>query len=189
MGETSVDLNKGNNSKKWLVWGVIILVLIIAVSWYFSRDKGGLKEGTVVIKAGDAILGTFKVADLKKLPAVEKKMVITANCSSDCKSASGDGGNNNEHNYTGTSLLAVLNSIDPGLTQKYKKVITRGIDYYSQVMEMSEVQQPDNVCIVYSDYGQPLKAKAGGNGSLSLVVCSDQSGLRFTNWLVSLELQ
>ncbi|MFA5383352.1 MAG: molybdopterin-dependent oxidoreductase [Eubacteriales bacterium] len=187
MGETSVDAKKA--SKKWLVWGVIALVLIIAVSWYLSLDKGGLKEGTVVIKEGDVILGSFTVADLKKLPVAEKKMTITRNCSSSCSSKNSGGGNQSKHDYTGTPLSAVLNSINPDLTQKYKKVITRGIDYYSQVMEMSEVQQPDNIYIAYSDYYKPLKTKAGEEGSLSLIVCSDKSGQRFTNWLVSLELQ
>jgi DMSO/TMAO reductase YedYZ molybdopterin-dependent catalytic subunit len=189
MDKIGVDENCGIKSRKWLAWGIVLLVVIVAVSWYLSRDKGGLKEGMVVIKAGDARLGSFTVADLRKLPAVEKKMVITSNCGGACKSSEDDGDDSSEHNYTGTSLLEVLNSIDPGLPQKYKKVITRGIDYYSQVLEMSEVQQPDNVYIVYSDYGQPLRTKAGGDGSLLLVVCSDQSGQRFTNWLVSLELQ
>ena len=186
MGETSVDLKK--TPKKWLAWGIIALVLIIAVSWYLSLDQGGLKEGTVVIKEGDVILGSFAVADLKKLPAVEKKMTITRNCAV-CSDKNSGGNNQSKHDYTGTPLSAVLNSINPDLTQKYKKVITRGIDYYSQVMEMSEVQQPDNIYIAYSDYGKPLKTKAGEEGSLSLIVCNDKTGQRFTNWLVSLELQ
>ena len=141
-----------------------------------------------MIKAGDTILGSFTAAELQKLPAVEKRLVITPNCGGDCSSSSSDG-EVSEHNYTGTPLLGVLNSIDPGLTHKYQKIITRGIDYYSQVMEMSEIEQADNIFIVYSDNGQPLKTKAGGDGSLSLVVCSDQTGQRFTNWLVGLELQ
>ncbi|KUK63854.1 MAG: hypothetical protein XD84_1889 [Desulfotomaculum sp. 46_80] len=139
MGETSAGVNKA--PKKWLAWGVIALVLIIAVSWYLSLDKGGLKEGTVIIKEGDVILGSFTVADLKKLPAAEKKITITRNCSSSCSSKNSGGSNQSKHDYTGTPLSAVLDSINPYLTQKYKKVITRGIDYYSQVMEMSEVQQ------------------------------------------------
>jgi hypothetical protein len=179
----------GNSAHKWMVAGIVLLVLIIAVTWYLSSNKGGMQEGTVVIKAGDTILGSFTAAELQKFPAAEKRLVIIPGCGGDCKSSGSDDEASQEHNYTGTPLLEVLNSIDPGLTQKYKKVITRGIDYYSQVMEMSEIEQADNVYIVYSDNGQPLKTKAGGDGSLSLVVCSDQSGQRFTEWLVSLELQ
>ena len=168
-----------------MVLGVVLLILITAVTWYFSRDRGGMQEGTVVIKAGDAVLGSFTAAELQKFPAVEKKLVITPGCGGDCKSGS-DEEASSEHNYTGTPLLEVLNSIDPALTQKYQKVISRGIDYYSQVMEMSEIEQPDNVYIVYRDNGKPLKTKTGGDGGLLLVVCSDESGQRFTDWLVSL---
>jgi DMSO/TMAO reductase YedYZ molybdopterin-dependent catalytic subunit len=189
MDEIDPKMNKGNKSRKLLTWGIIILVLIIAVSWYFSRDKNGLKEGMVVIKAGDTVLGSFTAADLQKFPAVEKKMVITTNCSGSCGNKKSDGSNISKHVYTGASLLEVLDSIDPALTKKHKKVITRGIDYYSQVMEMSEVLQPDNIYLVYRDHGQPLKTKQGKEGSLQLVVYNDKSGQRFTKWLVSLELQ
>ncbi len=187
MDKNSVAKNKVKISNKWLAWGVVLLILIAAVSWYFSRYYGQQEERTVVIKAGDTILGRVTVADLLKLSAVEKRMVVTANCSGACGSENNDAPI--EHLYTGVSLLEVMNSIDPTMVQKYTKVITRGVDYYSQVMEMPEVQQPDNVYIVYRDNGQPLKTKTGRDGSLMLVVCSDQSGQRFTNWLVSLELQ
>ena len=178
MVETNEGASKGTNSKNWLIIGIILLVLIFAVFLFLNIYKSGLKEGTVVIKAGDNTLGSFTIADLKKLPAVEKKMVVYAVCGSDSK-----------HDFVGTALIDVLNSIDPDLTQKYKKVITRGIDHYSQVLEMSEVQQPDNVYIVYADFGKPLKTKTGSDGSLQVIICKDKSAQRYTNWLVSLELQ
>lgn len=189
MDKNSPAKEKKSISNKWLAGGIILLILIAAVSWYFSRDRGELQEGSVVIKAGDTILGRFTIADLQKLPAVEKKMVISFTCGSDCAGRGGKEQNSSEHNYTGTSLKGVLNSIDPGLTRKYNKVITRGSDYYSQVIEMAEVQEADNVYIVYRDNGQLLKTKTGEEGSLLLLVGDDQSGQYFTNWLVSLELQ
>ncbi|TEB08009.1 Oxidoreductase molybdopterin binding domain protein [Pelotomaculum schinkii] len=196
MTENNVDESKDRaiNSKRWPALGIGLLVLIIAVCLFVSRGKSGPQEGTVVIKAGAATLGSFTVADLRKLPAVEKKVVVQSNCSNNCGNNSGNnsgnsGENSSEHEFTGTPLLGVLNSIDPGLTQKHKKIITRGVDYYSQVLEMSEVLQPDNVYIVYADNGKSLQTKAGGEGSLQVIVCNDISGQRFTKWLVSLELQ
>jgi len=94
-----------------------------------------------------------------------------------------------EHIYTGVLLKDVLDSIDPGLTSEYTKVITRGVDYYSQVIEMQDVQKPDEIYIVYKDNDKLLKTKDGRDGSLEMVVASDQYGKRFTNWLVSIELQ
>jgi DMSO/TMAO reductase YedYZ molybdopterin-dependent catalytic subunit len=177
MGETSVEKDNFINSKKTLVLVIVLLVPIIAAFSFLNRDKNGLKEGTVVIKAGDITLGSFTVADLQKLPAVEKKMTI--------HSAQG----NTENDFTCAPLLAVLNSIDPVLTQKYKKIITKGIDNYTSGINMSEVLQPDNVYIAYADHGKPLKTKTGGEGSMKVIICNDEFGQRFTNWLVSLELQ
>ncbi len=191
MAEKNVDANevKGISTKKWLVLGIGLLVLIIAVTSFLTH-KSGPQEGTVVIKAGAATLGSFTIADLRKLPAVEKSVVVQPVCSNDCSNNGGNSGDSgSEHYFTGTSLLGVLDSIDPDLTKKYKRVITRGIDYYSQVLEMPEVLQPDNVYIVYADFGKPLQTKAGGEGSLQAIICDDKSGQRFTKWLVSLELQ
>ncbi len=191
MAENNVDESKVKflNSKKWLVLGIGLLVLVTAACSFLIR-KSGPQEGTVVIKAGAATLGSFTIADLRKLPAVEKSVVVQPVCGNNCSNNGGDSGDSgSEHYFTGTSLLGVLNSIDPDLTKKYKKIITRGIDYYSQVLEMPEVLQPDNVYIVYADCGKPLPTKAGGEGSLQAIICDDKSGQRFTKWLVSLELQ
>ncbi|WHH57767.1 molybdopterin-dependent oxidoreductase [Petroclostridium sp. X23] len=174
--------------KKWLAALIVILMAVAAVSWCFSLDNDGLREGTVVIKAGDAVVGSFTADDLRKLPCREMRMVVITNCSGACGSSNTEN-SSSEHEYTGASLLDVLNSMDSGLASKYQKVITRGIDYYSQVIEMSEIMEADDVYIVFSDYGRPLKMKDGKDGSLQVVVSGDESGQRFTKWLVSLELQ
>ena len=178
MAEASDGKGGSLSSKKILVFCIMLLVLIVAAFSLLNREKSsGLKEGILVIKAGDTELGSFTIADLRELPAAEKKMTI--------HSTRG----NTVHDFTGVPLLAVLNSIDPGLTQKYKKIVSKGVDNYTSGMDMDEVLQPDNVYIVYADYGKPLKTKAGGDGSMKVIICNDEFGQRFTYWLVSLELQ
>ena len=177
MAEASAEKGKFFNSHKMLVLGIMLLVVTIAVFSFLNRDKEGLKEGTVVIRTGDTKLGSFTIADLQKLPAVEKKMTVY--------SSKG----NTENDFTGTPMLAVLNSIDPTLTQKYEKIITKSVDDYTSGVDMSEVLQPDNVYIVYADYGKPLKTKTGEDGSIRIIICNDEYGQRFIQWLVSMELQ
>ncbi len=190
MDETKVDGSKGIKTPIWFVLGVVLLGLVVVVFLFLNYYNRGPQEGTLVITAGDTTLGSFTIADLQKLPVIEKKMVVQSNCDGSCGNNPGNNSaESSEHEFTGTSLLSILNSIDPGLTQKYNKVITRGVDYYSQVLEMSEVLKPDNVFIAYADYGKPLKTKAGGEGSLQLIMGSDKTGQHITNWLVSLELQ
>lgn len=176
MVDTDVAGGKAFNSSKILFLTIGLLVLVIASFSLLNRSKSGSPEGMLVIKTGQTTLGSFTIAELQKLPSIEKKMTI--------HSTQG----NVDHQFTGTSLLAVLNSLDPTLTQKYKKVVARGVDNYTSGVDMSEVLQPDNVYIVYADYGKPLKTKMGKDGSLRIIICSDDFGQRFTEWLVSLEL-
>ncbi|ACV64202.1 hypothetical protein Dtox_3483 [Desulfofarcimen acetoxidans DSM 771] len=177
MVETNVGKGDLFNLNKLLAAVIVLLFLCIAFFSFLNHDGAVLKEGTLVIKAGETGLGSLSIADIRKLPAVEKKMTVHS------------GLGNTESDFTCTPLLAVLNSIDQDLTQKYKKIIAKGIDNYTSVIDMSEVLQPDNVYIAYADFGKPLKTKTGGEGSMKIIICNDEFGQRFTNWLVSLELQ
>ena len=129
------------DQKKILLAVVALLVVIIAVFALLNRSGEELHEGEILIKAGGTTLGVLTVADLQKLPAVQKKMVIQST------------GGMTKHDFTGTPLLDALNSIDPGLTQEYTRIITKGIDNYTSGVEMSEVLRPNNVFIVYADHG------------------------------------
>lgn len=177
MAETNPGKNRFLNSKTMLALGIALLVLIVAAFSFLNRDKTGLREGTLVVKAGDSILGSFTIDDLRQLPAVEKKMTINST----------KGSTDNE--FTCVPMLDVLNSIDPDLPQRYQTILTRGVDNYTSGVNMSEVLQPDNVYIAYADYGKPLKTKTGEDGSMRVIICNDDYGQRYITWLVSLELQ
>ncbi|OPX86466.1 MAG: Oxidoreductase molybdopterin binding domain protein [Pelotomaculum sp. PtaB.Bin104] len=169
--------SKAVDQKKIVYVVIALLVVIIAVFAILNRSDENLQEGQILVKAGDSVIGVLTVADLQKLPAVQKKMVI--------QSTSGM----TKHEFTGTPLLDALNSIDPGLSQKYTRIITRGIDNYTSGVNMSEVLRPNNVFIVYADNGEPLKTKTGGEGAMRIIIYQDEFGQRFTNFLTSLELQ
>lgn len=172
-----METSKTVNQKKILAGVIVLLVVIIAVFSFLNRSGEGLQEGQVLIKSGHTRLAVLTVEDLRKLPATRKRMVINST------------GGLTRHEFTGAPLLDVLNSVDPGLTQKYTRIITRGVDNYTSGVSMSEVLQPDNVYIVYADYGKPLKTKSGGEGAMRVIVYQDEFGQRFTNFLVSLDLE
>lgn len=169
--------NKAVQQKKIIYVVIALLIILIAVFAFLNRGNETLQEGQIIIKAGDTVLGVLTVADLQKLPAAQKKMAI--------QSVSGM----TRHEFTGTPLLDALNSIDPGLPQKYTRIITRGVDNYTSGVNMSEVLRPNNVFIVYADRGAPLKTKTGGEGAMRIIIYQDEFGQRFTNFLTSLELQ
>lgn len=169
--------SKAVDQKKIIYGAIALLVIIIAVFAFLNRSREDLQEGQIVIKAGDTVLGVLTVADMQKLPAVQKKMVV--------QSTSGL----TKHEFTGAPLLDALNSIDPGIPQKYTRIITKGIDNYTSGVNMSEVLRPNNVFIVYADYGKPLRTKTGGEGAMRIIIYQDEFGQRFTNFLTSLELE
>ncbi|WP_027399055.1 molybdopterin-dependent oxidoreductase [Anaerovorax odorimutans] len=190
--EYTDKVKKGGKSAKKLILIIVVLILIVVVSWYFSSNNDDFKEGTIVIKAGDIVIGRLTLDDIEKLPSSEIEMKVFTSCNNGCKSSSKDDSKKDgseDHVYTGTPLNEVLNSIDPNLTLKYKKIITKGVDYYSQVMDMEDVQKPDNIYIVYKDYGKLLTTKDNKEGGMQVIVTGDKYGQRFTKWLVSLELQ
>lgn len=168
--------SKAFDQKKIVYGAIALLVIIIAVFALLNRSEEDLQEGQIVIKAGDTVLGVLTVADMQKLPAVQKKLVV--------QSTSGM----TRHEFTGALLLDALNSIDPGIPQKYTRIITKGIDNYTSGVNMSEVLRPNNVFIVYADYGKPLRTKTGGEGAMQIIIYQDEFGQRFTNFLTSLEL-
>jgi hypothetical protein len=168
---------ENNKSKKLLIAGILLLVAVIAVFSSLNRNQDNLQEGQLLIKADDTRLAVLTLAELQQLPAVEKKMVIN--------SSSG----RSEHQFTCIELGQVLASVDPGLSSRYTRIITRGIDNYTSGLEMSEVLQPDNVYIAYAVAGKPLKSKTGQDGSMRIIIVRDEFGQRFTNFLVSIELE
>lgn len=163
--------------KNLLIWGILLLVVVVAVFAFLNRSQDNLQEGQLLIKAGDNQLALLTITDLQQLPVVEKKMVINSTLGT------------SEHKFTCTELREVFDSIDPGLTSRYTRIITRGIDHYTSGLQMSEALQPDNVYIAYADGDKPLKTKAGRDGSMRLVIVDDKFGQRFTNFLVSIELE
>ncbi len=169
--------SKAVDQKKILCAVIALLVIIIAVFTFLNLSNEDLQEDRILIKSGDAVLGVLTVAELQKLPAVQKKMVVQST------------GGMTKHEFTGVQLLDALNSIDPGLSQDYTRIITKGIDNYTSGVEMAEVLRPNNVFIVYADYGKPLKTKTGGEGAMQIIIYQDEFGQRFTNFLTSLELQ
>lgn len=153
------------------------LVVVIMVFACLNRHHEEFAEGKIVLKAGNEIIGEIMLEDVKRLPAVEKKLVID--------STEGF----SRHNFTCTELREVFNYIDPQIVNRYKRVITRGVDNYVSGVNMEEVQEENNVYLVYADNGEPLVGHGGETGTMRIVILNDLYGQRFTNYLVAMELE
>lgn len=175
--DTTPEIKNQKRNNKLLGGGIGVLILVIALFTFLNYDKQGSPEGQISLKAGDRELAVITLDSLRKLPAVEKKMTVHSSKGVE------------KHDYTMTSLLGIIRQVDPQLTSRYAKVVTKGIDNYTSGVSMAEVLEPDNVYLAYMDGGKPLKTKNGEDGSVQVVICRDDFGQRFTKYLVSLELQ
>ncbi len=174
-GCTGVPGQKSTN--KIMVTAIVILVLLISIFGYLNSKGEKLEEGKIKLKAENDILGEITLEEVKKLPAVNKKMAISST------------GGLTKHNFTGTPLLEIFNHMDPEIVKRYKRVIIRGVDNYTSGVTMEEVLEKNNVFVVYADNGEPLKSKTGKEESMRIVILNDQFGQRFTNYLVEMQLE
>lgn len=156
---------------------VILLVMLISIFGYLNVKREKLEEGNIRFKAGNDVIAEITLDEVKKLPAVNKKMVIN--------STSGL----TKHNFTGTPLREVFNYIDPEIMKRYERVITRGVDNYTSGVDMEEVLKKNNVFLVYADNGTSLKSKTGTEDTMRIVILNDPYGQRFTNYLVEMQLE
>jgi len=164
------------NSNRMLLAAILVLIVIIGVFGYLNSRGEKLPEGSIRVKAGTNVLGDITLNEVKKLPVVNKKMVID--------SSSGF----TKHKFTCTPLLGVMNHLDPQIAKRYHKLITRGTDNYTSVIKMEEVVSSNNVFLVYADNGKPLKGRTGQD-TMRIVIINDMFGQRFTNYLVEIELE
>lgn len=156
---------------------VMLLVILISIFGYLNSKGEKLEEGKIKLKAGNDVIAEITLDGIKKLPSVNKKIVINSTRGL------------TKHNFTGTPLLEVFNSIDPEITKQYQRVITRGVDNYTSGVNMEEVLEKNNVILVYADHGMPLKSKTGAEGTMRIIILNDFYGQRFTNYLVEIELE
>lgn len=166
-----------NSLKSVVIVIIILLVILISIFGYLNFKGEKLEEGQIRLKADNDVIAEITVDEVKKLPAVNKKIVIN--------STSGL----TKHNFTGTPLLDVFNSIDPEITKRYQRVITRGVDNYTSGINMEEVLEKNNVILVYADHGTPLRGKTGVEDTMRIIILNDLFGQRFTNYLVEIELE
>ena len=168
---------KGNPGLK--IIGLLSGVLLILIGVFGFLNSGGedLEEGKIVIKAGGEVIGEITLDEIRDLPTVTRRMTVSSTAGL------------TRHEYTATPLRGVLETLDPEITSKYRRIITRGADNYVSVFRMEEVTARNNVFLAYEDYGQPLPSLAGDKGGIKIVGMEDQFGQRFTDYLVELQLE
>lgn len=168
--------------------GVVILILItsvimtacanISIKNNQSDIKALLEEiGSLTICSGDEVLGEVTLDQIKQLDSFKRSVTLDL---------SGDGGIS--HVFRGARLLDVLALVAPTLVDQYDSVTSVGVDDYLSQVTMDEVRMENNVFIAYEDNGEPIITKDGSGQGMRLVTLNDAYGMRFTKYLVVLDI-
>ncbi|MGI6361822.1 MAG: hypothetical protein ACOX05_05990 [Bacillota bacterium] len=136
-----------------------------------------LETGSLAITADEQEIAEVSLDKIKSYPSVRRQMMINSSEGS------------TSHDFRGTLLLNILNDIDEELVTSYATVRAMGSDVYQSVFTMEEVQQENNIYIMYSDGEDSLLTRDGQPQGMRIVSLDDQYGQRFTNYLVEIVLE
>ena len=93
------------------------------------------------------------------------------------------------YHYTGVELIKVLDSLKIGL-DGIETVTVRALDGYTVIFDVSEVEDEENMYIIYKSDGQYLKNKSeGGSGPYQMIVRNDPYSQRWCKFVMEIDLR
>jgi len=94
-----------------------------------------------------------------------------------------------KHQYSGVSLIKVLDLLEINM-DGIETVIVRALDGYTVAFDISEVEDEENMYIVYKIDGQYLKDKSeGGSGPYQIIARKDPYSQRWCKFVMEIDLQ
>ena len=157
---------------------LLITFLCCACEEDYSLPEGRDEDGTVRIIFEEDELGSVSIDEILKLSSKTKS--VTYSSTTEGK-VSGE--------FTGTLLSDIIKLVDKAILEEYDGIIAHGSDGYFATITMDEARQLNNVYIMYLKDGEPLPTYKGtAERSMRMIVTNDQFGIRFTNYLVDIEL-
>lgn len=165
--------------KKYIVIGVLLLVIAIVFLACLNRPQDTAEPGTIRITCQGELVKSLTLEELQALPKVEMEKTISSSNSP-----------NETGVFSGVDLVEVLKAADPALIEDCTRVIAKANDGFVASYDKDEILRDGNILVVYAKDNKPLEgADAGGTGPLRIVVISDPFGNRCTKHLSELEVQ
>lgn len=165
------------NRKIYVAAAAIIILCAALVAVLRPKAAPPTENGAITVTDGTTVLGTVSLEEIKEMPSVKRRVAVN--------STSG----NSVHDFRGTLMSNVLNSVNPHIVEEFSSVLPVGSDAYMSGISMDEVTAENRVYIMYEDNGEPIERRDGSQGGMRVVVVGDVFGQRFTNYLSELRLQ
>lgn len=172
------------NTKIILIVLVVLLVTtaIAAVfNMQYAREKAALlKAAQIVVLEDGREISRLNMDTIGELPAAN----FTAKLKSSIMKSS------EEHTYTGVAFSDLFASAGISLEGK-KRVVVRSVDGYAVPLSIKEIQELDNIYLVYKDNGDYLgtHGEKDGQGPYMIVIRSDWFSQRWAKYVCELDVQ
>lgn len=169
--------------KKIVVLVIVGLAIIVGISAYLNRGniqakKESQDNATISFKSNGSEAAKKDMNFIKSL----NKSTFSANLKSNGKQAV-------KHDYTGVPLKKVFEALNIKLDGKSQVIVTAA-DGYASVLTAQEVNEDDNVYLVYEMDGKPLGTKIdGGSGPFQIIIRKDAFSQRWCKYVSEVELK
>ncbi|MEI7885136.1 MAG: hypothetical protein WCI30_07270 [Clostridia bacterium] len=160
---------------------VVITSIAIFINFQSVKDKAEVFKAAEISVLVDGVeISRFNVQDIGKL----SEQNFTAMLKSSIMNSP------EEHSYTGITLAELFKSAGISLKGK-NRVVVHSIDGYIVPLKIEEIEELDNVYLVYKDNGDYLKSieEKDGQGPFMIVVRGDQFSQRWAKFASEIEIQ
>lgn len=172
------------NSRIIIIVLAVLLVTTAVGAFYnrqYNQEKAALlAKAEIAVREEGKEIARLKMDDIDKLPTAKFSARFK---SSVMKSAQ-------EHIYTGIAFSDLFTSAGIALDGK-KSVLVKSVDGYAVPITIKEIQELDNVYLVYKDNGDYLGAygKVDGQGPYMIVIRGDHFSQRWAKYVCELDVQ
>ncbi len=174
-----------NRNTRIIIIVLAVLTVTTAIGAFFNlqyaREKQSLlASAEIAILENGAEAMRLTMDDIGRLPTEE----FTARLKSSVMKAP------EEHIYTGIAFSQLFKAAGLSLEDR-KRVIVHSVDGYAVPLTIEEIQELDNVYLVYKDNGEYLGSyeDKGGQGPYMIVVRGDRFSQRWAKYVCELDIQ
>lgn len=147
----------------------------------YAREKEALLEAAeIAVLENGREVSRLTMEQISKLPTVE----FTARLKSSLMKSP------QEHTYTGIAFAQLFRLVGISLADK-EKVVVRSVDGYAVPLKIEEIQELDNIYLVFKDNGDYLGSygEKGGQGPYMIVIKGDRFSQRWAKYVCELDVQ
>lgn len=167
-----------SKKNKGVYLAILVLVLLVGLLSYLNGAGKAKNPDMIQIIKNEQGVAQVTMAELKKLPVVEKQIVLNSSIGKE------------EYLFTGTLLKEVFLMLDSGFLDGAREVISKSIDGYTVAFKIEEILADDQVLLVYLADGLPLGSKnSGGTGPFRIIAPQDPFAQRAGKFVVELEVR